>query len=47
MTAILAARKLAQYYSIRKVPAAICAISDAVKWAEKIMREIDERWPGR
>jgi hypothetical protein len=44
---ILAARKLAQYDSGLKVPATICAISDAIGWAEAIMREIDKRWPVR
>jgi hypothetical protein len=42
---ILAARKLAQYDGGRKVPATVSAISDALRWAEKIMREIDRRWP--
>lgn len=44
---ILAAQKLAQYDADRRVPATICAISDAVKWAEQLMREIDERWPAK
>jgi hypothetical protein len=26
-------------------PATVAAISDAVRWAEEIMREIDSRWP--
>ena len=43
---ILAARKLSQYDSIRQVPATVSAIADAVRWAERIMKEIDERWPG-
>ena len=43
--AILAARKLAQYPAGPKVPATICAIADAVIWAEQIMAEIDHRWP--
>jgi len=47
MAAILAARKLAPYDPDRKVPATICAITDSVKWAEQLMREIDERWPVR
>ena len=38
---ILAARKLAQYDGGKRVPATMCAIADAVKWAE----EIDEHWP--
>ena len=43
--AILAARKLAQFDGGRKVPATISAIADAIRWAEEIMRRIDERWP--
>jgi hypothetical protein len=42
---ILAARKLAQYDGGMRVPATVAAISDAVRWAEEIMREIDSRWP--
>jgi hypothetical protein len=42
---ILAARKLAQYDSGKRVPATVAAIADAVRWAEEIMREIDHRWP--
>ena len=42
---ILAARKLAQYDGRKRVPATVAAISDAVRWAEEIMRTIDERWP--
>ena len=38
---ILAARKLAQYGSEAQVPATICAIGDAIRWAEEIMNEID------
>ena len=41
---ILAARKLAQYDSGKRVPATVAAISDAVRWAEEIMGEIDRRW---
>lgn len=44
---ILAARKLAQYDGGRKVPATVSAISDALCWAEEIMREIDRRWPSK
>ena len=44
---ILAARKLAQYDSGARVPATRTAIGDAVRWAEQIMRAIDERWPVR
>lgn len=45
--AILAARRLAQYdgRAGAKVPATICAIDDAIRWAEELMREIDRRWP--
>jgi hypothetical protein len=42
---ILAARKLAQYDGARKVPATVSAIADAVRWAEEIMKAIEERWP--
>ena len=44
---ILAARKLAQYDGGRRVPATISAIADAIRWAEEIMNEIDQRWPVR
>lgn len=43
--AILAARKLAQFDRVSRVPATICVIDDAVRWAEQIMKAIDERWP--
>jgi hypothetical protein len=42
---ILAARKPAQYDGGKRVPATVAAISDAVRWADEIMRAIDERWP--
>ena len=42
---ILAARKLAQYDSGARVPATVAAIADAVRWAERIMEEIDGRHP--
>lgn len=42
---ILAARKLAQYDSGVQVPATVSAIADAVRWAERIMEEIDRRHP--
>ena len=45
MAAILAARKLAQYDGGKRVPATVAAISDAVRWAEEILRTVDERWP--
>jgi hypothetical protein len=41
--AILAARKLAQYDAGKRAPATMCAISDAVLWAEQILKEIDQR----
>jgi hypothetical protein len=44
---ILAARKLAQYDGGKRVPATVAAISDAVRWAEEILREIDQRWPDK
>jgi len=44
---ILAARKLAQYGSEAQVPATMSAIADAIRWAERIMQEIDRRWPSR
>jgi hypothetical protein len=43
--AMLAARKLAQFDNVRRVPATICIIDDAIRWAEEIMREIDRKWP--
>jgi hypothetical protein len=43
--AILAARKLCQYDAGKRVPATVSAISDAVRWADEILREIDRRWP--
>jgi hypothetical protein len=42
---ILAARKLAQFDGGKRVPATVSAISDAVRWAEEIMKAIDDRWP--
>jgi hypothetical protein len=42
---ILAARKLAQFDRPVRVPATISAITDAIRWAERIMQEIDKRWP--
>jgi hypothetical protein len=47
MAAILAARKLAQYDGGKRVPATVAAISDAIRWAEELMCEIDRRWPSR
>jgi len=45
LAAILAARKLAQLERGMNTPAAICAIDDAIRWADRIMSEIDRRWP--
>jgi hypothetical protein len=45
MASILAARKLAQFDGAKRVPATMCAISDAIRWAEEIMKELDSRWP--
>lgn len=42
---ILAAGKLTQYEGAKRIPATISAIADAVRWAEEIMKAIDERWP--
>jgi hypothetical protein len=42
---ILAARKLAQFEGGKRVPATLSAIADAVRWAEEILKAIDERWP--
>lgn len=44
MAAILAARKLAQFEGGKREPATVAAISDAVRWAEEIMKEIGERF---
>jgi len=46
MASILAARKLAQFDSGARVPATINAIADAVRWAERIMEEVDTRCRG-
>lgn len=37
--------EVGQYPAGPKVPATICAISDAVIRAEQILTEIDRRWP--
>jgi hypothetical protein len=42
--AILAARKLSQYDAGKRVPATMRATSDAIRWAEEILKEIDRRW---
>jgi hypothetical protein len=46
MAAILAAQKLAEFRPEKRVPATICAIKDAVSWAEEILKEIDSRRRG-
>jgi hypothetical protein len=43
---ILAARKLSQFGGGKRVPATMSAIADAVRWADEIMKAIDERSPG-
>jgi hypothetical protein len=43
---ILAARKLAQFDGGKRVPATVSASADAVRWAEEIMKAIDDRWAG-
>ena len=43
---ILAARKLAQYDSGARVPATVSAIADAVRWAERSVRKIDNVFAG-
>jgi len=45
MAAILAARKLAQFEGGTRVPATVSAIADAIRWAERIMEEIDRHHP--
>jgi hypothetical protein len=45
MASILAARTLAQYDGGKRVPATMSAIADAVRCAEAILKEVDERWP--
>jgi hypothetical protein len=47
MTAILAARKLAQWDGGKRVLTTVAAISDAVRWAIEILREIDDKFPDR
>jgi hypothetical protein len=42
---ILAAHKLAQFEGGKRVPATVSAVADAVRWAEEIMKAIDDRWP--
>jgi hypothetical protein len=48
MAAILAARRLAEFDSSGpRVPATITAIHNSVGWAERILAEIDKRWPDK
>jgi hypothetical protein len=42
---ILGPHKLAQFDGGKRVPATVSAITDAVRWAEEIMKAIDDRWP--
>ena len=42
---ILAARKSSQFDGGKRIPATISAIADAVRWAEEILKAIDDRWP--
>ena len=44
---LIAAAKLSQYDGGKRVPATVCAIADAIRWAEEILREIDSRRPER
>jgi len=44
---ILAARKLGQYDGGKRVPDTMCAIADAIRWPEEILKEIDRQWPTR
>ena len=43
--AILAARKLSLFDGGKRVPATVSAISDAVRWAEELLKAIDLKWP--
>jgi hypothetical protein len=43
--AILAARKLSGFDGEKRVPATVAAIADAVRWAEELLKAIDERCP--
>lgn len=45
MAAILASRKLNDVDKTIKVPGTICAIENAVIWAEQILKAIDDHWP--
>jgi hypothetical protein len=41
--AILSARKLSAFDGGKRVPATVAAISDAVRWAEELLKTIDQR----
>jgi hypothetical protein len=41
-----AVRLLSGFDGGKRVPATVAAISDAVRWAEELLKSIDERWPG-
>ena len=45
MAAILGARRLAEFDPSARVPATITAVHNAVSWADRILAEIDKRWP--
>ena len=45
MAAILGARRLAEFDPLARVPATITAVHNAVGWADRILGEIDKRWP--
>ena len=36
---------MAHYDGGAKVPATVPAIAEAIRWAEEVMRRIDDRWP--
>ena len=42
---IIAARRLAQGERVNDSPRSRFTISEAVAWADRIMREIDRKWP--
>jgi hypothetical protein len=44
---IIAARRLAQEERVNDSPRTRFTISEAVAWADRILREIDRKWPTR
>jgi hypothetical protein len=42
---ILAARRLAQEENVKMSPRTVYAINDSIQWAQRIMEEIDRKWP--